>query len=163
MAPGFSGCSDFTGSEYATRIDTWSQIDNQIGKFPHPKSKFLISPLIQTKLREILGFDYKSYENHLSSSGCGALEIEGEYFVADISQLHVNGYSSIMYFDKNNEDIYLFWLKRQVLDKEYEIYGKRPTPIFIMESIRGRLNQTWGSVANFTLKDNQLLISEKQK
>ena len=147
----------------ADGIGTLSQITSQVGKYPHPKSEFFKSACLLTELQRILGPDYKAYREHLSQSGAGMLEKEGDYVSGDVSQLHVGGYSSLFYVDPKNEKIYLFWLKKSVSEKEYQIYGDGPIPAAVLSSIAKRMNQTWGHVATFKFAGERLVIEDAKK
>jgi hypothetical protein len=153
----------FSGSEYAARISTLSQVTSQVGKYPHPKSKFFRSPCLLTELRRILGSDYKAYREHLSSSGAGVLEKEGDYVCGDVSQLHVGGYGSLFYVNIRTQKMYLFWLKAAVRQKEYQIYGDGPIPACVLSSITKHMNETWGHVATFRFIGEGLVIEDVKR
>ena len=147
----------------ASRIRTLSQITSQVGKYPHPKSEFFKSACLLNELKRILGPDYKAYCEHLSASGAGMLTKEGDYFCGDVSQLHVGGYSSLFYVDAKNEKMYLFWLKKSVSEREYQIYGDGPIPAAVLASIAKHMNETWGHVATFRIIGERLVIESAGK
>ena len=78
---------------------------------------------------------------------------------ADLSQLHVGGYSSLVFVDINHHKMYLFWLKGTVSDKDYRIYGDRPIPETVSRVIEKELNTSWGHVAEFKVTGDNVIIS----
>jgi hypothetical protein len=153
----------FSDPKYAVRIGKLSEITSQIGKYPHPKSEFFKSTSLLTELRRILDSDYKAYREHLSFSGAGMLEKEADYVCGDVSQLHVGGYGSLLFVNAKTEKMYLFWLKGAVLDKKYQIYGDRPIPAAVLESIEKHMNETCGHIATFKFMGELLVIRKTEK
>ncbi len=97
-------------------------------------------------------------------SGCGAIEKQGDFLLMDVSQLHVGGYTSLIFIRLSDGAVFLFWLKTTVAQKDCSFYGERPLPEAISEIVESELNTAWGHVAQFHVSgekvDIQLVNSE---
>lgn len=82
-------------------------------------------------------------------SGCGAIEQKSGFLLMDVSQLHVGGYTSMIFVRSCDGAVFLFWLKKTVAEKEYNFYGQRPIPTAVSRIVESELNTTWGHVAHF--------------
>jgi hypothetical protein len=90
--------------------------------------------------KETLRSDYQAYRQHIAFSGCGPLELRDGYIFADVSQLHVGGYTSFIFIHSNDATTYVFWLKGTVRDKEWELYGPKPVPDAVLHTVEAELN-----------------------
>jgi hypothetical protein len=120
-----------------------------VGTFPCSNG-LLDDPVLLGALDAALGPDAPAYHDHLGFSGCGGIQEDDGLLMMDVSQLHVGGYSSLIFVSVPDESLYLFWLKGTVSDKIWEIYGPRPIPQRVMNWILAEMNQGWGHVARFT-------------
>ena len=136
---------------------SYNSLKKYIGKYPK-QTKFFDEPLVKSELKRILGKDYQQYRQHVGFSGCGPFILKDNLLYADVSQLHVGGYSSLVFADLKERRFFLFWLKGQVAAKEYQIYGDKPIPEPILGIIVEEMNQSWGHVAEFAIKDNTIAI-----
>lgn len=138
----------------------WLTLKRYIGTFPK-ETDFFNNPIVIKELKRILGSNYKLYLDHVSLSGCCSMISKDNLIVGDISQLHVGGYSSMIFIDIANRKMYLFWLSSTVSDKIYKIYGDRPIPKTILQLIVDNMNEGWGHVANFTIDSDSIKIEKK--
>lgn len=139
----------------------YDNLKKYIGKYPK-QTKFFNEPLVKSELKKILQNDYQQYLRHVGFSGCGPFMLKETFLYADVSQLHVGGYSSLVFVDLKERRFYLFWLKGQVAEKKYQIYGEIPIPGAILKAIVEEMNQSWGHVAEFEIKDNGIAINVKK-
>ena len=114
-----------------------------------------------SSLKVALENDYEAYREHIALSGCGAIEQRGEYLLIDVSQLHVGGYSSIMLIRPSDKQLYLFWLRSGVGEKDYKLYGNLPAPQKVKEIVADQMNEVWGHVASFSWAEDVLEINLK--
>jgi hypothetical protein len=91
-------------------------------------------------------------------SGCGAIEKRGEFLLMDVSQLHVGGYTSLIFVRLSDGVLFLFWLKSTVAKKEYSFYGEKPIPVAVSEIVESQLNTTRGHIAQFHIHGENVQI-----
>jgi hypothetical protein len=138
----------------------WVSLKKYIGTFPK-NTDFFKNPIIVNELKRILGADYKSYCDHVTLSGCGAMMSQDNLIYGDVSQLHVGGYGSEIFIDLQKRKIYLFWLPGMVRDKKYKIYGDKPIPQNILKLFVDNMNEGWGHVVNFSIESDSIKIDLK--
>jgi hypothetical protein len=80
------------------------------------------------------------------------------FVFADVSQLHVGGYTSFIFVRPIDGTTYVFWLKSAVRDKDWQLYGPRPVPESVLRTVETELNTEWGHVAQFRLDGQNLII-----
>jgi hypothetical protein len=131
-----------------------------IGKYPK-ETDFFDNPLVNEELKKILKDDFKSYLKFVSIAGCGEMNYKYGLVYGDISQLHVGGYSSLIFIDIDNKSFFLFWLKETVRDKNYKIYGQSPIQANVLNLIEQEMNISWGHVAEFLIKGDSISIKLK--
>ena len=125
----------------------------------YPCSNGLVEDQVFLKaLKTVLGPDYAAYREHMGFSGCGAIERRDSLLVMDVSQLHVGGYSSLIFVRPSDGTLFLFWLKASVSEKQWQIYGLRPVPKMVLEGIEASMNESWGHVARFRFLGETLEI-----
>jgi hypothetical protein len=76
----------------------------------------------------------------------------------DVSQLHVGGYSSLIFVRLTDGMLFVFWLKSQVGEKQWQFYGPRPIPETVTKTVEAEMNKEWGHVAKFTARGEELDI-----
>jgi hypothetical protein len=118
----------------------------------------LEDPILLQSLHKILGPDYQAYREHMRIAGCGGIERINGLLLLDVSQSHVGGYDSQIYIRENDGELFLFWLKSTVLEKNYKFYGPKPIPLGVSRAVESNLNEGWGHVAKFTVHGEQLEI-----
>jgi hypothetical protein len=91
-------------------------------------------------------------------SGCGAIEKRDRFLLMDVSQLHVGGYTSLIFVRLTDGAIFLFWLKSTVADKQWSFYGERPIPATVSQTVESELNKEWGHVARFSVHGENVEI-----
>ena len=91
-------------------------------------------------------------------SGCGAIEKRDGFLLMDVSQLHVGGYTSLIFIRLSDGAVFLFWLKSTVADKQWSFYGKRPIPATVSQIVESELNEQWGHVARFIIHGENVEI-----
>lgn len=128
-----------------------------VGTYPCSNGLLETRALLKA-LRSVLGPDYVAYRDHLSLSGCGAIERRDGFLLMDVSQLHVGGYSSLLFVNPSDGALYLFWLNASVAEKQWRIYGPRPVPEAVMQAIEADMNESWGHVARFRARGETLEI-----
>jgi hypothetical protein len=141
----------------ASHISDVRDITRFLGTYPCDNG-LLRSPAILSALRKTLGQDYREYRQHIALSGCGSLEMRDKYVFADVSQLHVGGYTSYILISPSDRTTYVFWLKSTVREKDWAFYGPRPIPETVLHIVETKLNEAWGHVANFRIVDQNLMI-----
>jgi len=133
---------------HPSRINNTRDLAKYVGTYPCSNG-LLKQPVLLSALRKILDGDYRAYREHMEFSGCGAIEKRGDFLLMDVSQLHVGGYTSLIFVRLSDGAVFLFWLKATVADKDYSFYGQRPIPSAISEIVESQLNTAWGHVAQF--------------
>jgi hypothetical protein len=141
----------------ARRLSDIREIGRFLGTYPC-ENGLLNSPSVTTALKTTLGSDYPAYRQHVASSGCGALEMRDGFVFADVSQLHVGGYTSFIFVHPIDGTTYVFWLKSAVWDKDWQLYGPRPVPESVLRTVETELNTGWGHVAQFRFDGQNLII-----
>ena len=76
----------------------------------------------------------------------------------DVSQLHVGGYSSLIFVRPTDEQLFVFWLRKSVSEKEYKLYGSVSASGEVKRVIVEKMNETWGHVAKFSWAEEELKI-----
>ena len=87
------------------------------------------------------------------------MAMRDQFVFADVSELHVGGYTSYIFVRPTDGTTYVFWLKSAVWDKNWELYGPRPVPEQLLHIIEAELNQGWGHVARFRFDGQNLVIT----
>ena len=146
-----------TANQGAASLPSLGALNDHLGEYPC-QTGVLAAPVLRASLKSVLGADYPAYEEHMSLSGCGAIEQRGEWILLDVSQLHVGGYDSLILVRPSDGAIYVSWLRSQVLQKQYKLYGPRPIPDAVKQAIVDNLNQGWGHVASFRWNGEELQI-----
>lgn len=136
-------------------------LERYVGTYPC-RNGLLKDPVLLDALRSVLGNDYAAYKDHMKFSGCGAIEQRADLLLLDVSQLHVGGYSSLILVRPSDGKLFLFWLKSTVAEKQWQLYGERPIPGSVSQAVQTELNTTWGRVAHFTMRDENLAIELAQ-
>lgn len=78
------------------RLTSTRELVKYVGTYPCSNG-LLRQPVLLSALRRILGNDYPAYRKHMKVSGCGAIEKRDELLLLDVSQLHVGGYTSMIF------------------------------------------------------------------
>jgi hypothetical protein len=146
-----------TKSSPAPRLTSTRDIGKYVGTYPCSNG-ILKDTVLLHALQNILGNDFGAYEQHMRASGCGAIERRDGFVMMDVSQLHVGGYSSLIFIRLSDGEPFLFWLKSTVAEKRWQIYGQRPIPESVTRNIEIEMNQVWGHVAKFKMHDETLDI-----
>lgn len=128
-----------------------------VGTYPC-SSGLLQQGVLLSSLRKILGGDYQAYREHMGMSGCGAIEKRDGFLLMDVSQLHVGGYTSLIFIRPSDGAVFLFWLKSTVAEKQCSFYGQRPIPTTIRQIVESELNEEWGHVARFSVHGENVEI-----
>jgi hypothetical protein len=136
---------------HALRITSTRDLAKYIGTYPCTNG-LLRQPILLSSLKRILDGDYNAYREHMKFSGCGAIEKRDRFLLMDVSQLHVGGYTSLIFVRLQDGVLFLFWLKSTVAQKEYRFYGPKPIPAAISQTVEQELNTTWGRVAQFHVR-----------
>lgn len=139
------------------KLTTIHDLVHYVGTYPCSNG-LLKDQVLLKELKSVLGPDYAAYRAHMGVSGCGAIERRDGYLLMDVSQLHVGGYSSLIFVRLNDGVLYLFWLKAAVPEKRWHIYGPRPVPKLVMRGIEADMNERWGHVARFRVRGEVLEI-----
>lgn len=63
----------------------------------------------------------------------------------------------------SDEQVYLFWLRSGVGDKDYKMYGRRPLPEEAKAIVADQMNVIWGHVAHFTWSGDEFQIDMQEK
>lgn len=114
--------------------------------------------VLLSALRNILGNDYPAYHEHIGLSGCGAIEKRDGFLLMDVSQMHVGGYTSLIFIRLSDGAVFLFWLKSTVAEKQGSFYGQRPIPAAVSQIVESELNSAWGHVAHFSVDGDHVDI-----
>jgi hypothetical protein len=139
------------------RLTSTRDLEKYVGTYPCSNGILKDATLLHA-LQNILGNEYDAYEQHMRASGCGAIERRDGFVMMDVSQLHVGGYSSLIFVRLSDGAPFLFWLKSTVAQKRWQIYGQRPIPETVSRNIEIEMNQVWGHVAKFKMRDEALDI-----
>ncbi|GEM_PF-2468733 len=140
-----------------TRLTNTRVLAKYVGTFPCRNG--LLRQLLQLpSVRKTLDGDYQAYQGHVKLSGCGAIGRRDGFLLMDVSQLHVGGYSSLMFIRLSDGAVFLFWLKSSVVDKQWSFYGQRPIPAVVSQDVESELNQKWGHVARFSVHGDNVEI-----
>jgi hypothetical protein len=148
-------------NKLAERLSDIHQISKYLGTYPC-ENGLLRSPALKSAFKRTLGADYREYLKHVSMSGCGRLEMRDQYVFADVSQLHVGGYTSYIFVRSGDDTTYIFWLNPPVREKHWAFYGPKPIPGPVLETVETELNQAWGHVARFRIVGQNLEIDLKK-
>lgn len=140
-----------------TRLANTRDLAKYVGTYPCSNG-LLKDPVLLSSLRKLLGRDYHAYREHMSFSGCGAIAKRDGFLLLDVSQLHVGGYTSLIFVRLSDGAPYLFWLKSTVAEKDWSFYGKRPIPDAVSQNVESELNTAWGHVAHFKVTGDTLEI-----
>ncbi len=130
-----------------------------LGKYAgtYPCSNGLLKQrALLSSLKNILDGDYAAFRAHMRVSGCGAIEKRDGFLLMDVSQLHVGGYTSLIFVRLSDGAVFLFWLKKTVAEKDYSFYGQRPIPAAVSQIVESELNTTWGHVAKFQVRGEKV-------
>ena len=146
----------------AKRLSDIREIGRFLGTYPCANG-LLSSPALTSALKTTLGSDYQTYRQHVALSGCGAMVVRDGFVFADVSQLHVGGYTSYIFVRPTDGAMWVFWLKSAVWDKNWELYGPRPIPESLLHTTEVELNTGWGHVAEFRFDRENLVIKLKKK
>lgn len=128
-----------------------------VGSYPCANG-LLKQRVLLNSLKDILNEDYEAYREHMKFSGCGAIEKKDGLLLMDVSQLHVGGYTSMIFVRSRDGALFLFWLKKTVAEKDYSFYGKRPIPAVVSRIVESELNTSWGHVAHFRVHGENVEI-----
>jgi hypothetical protein len=141
----------------AAELSDIHMIGKFLGAFPC-ENGLINSPALRSVLKRALDTDYREYENFSSLAGCGRLERRDQYVFADISQLHVGGYTSYIFVRPRDGTTYVFLLNSTVSEKHWTLYGPKPVPDIVLQTVGAELNGAWGHVANFQFVGQNLQI-----
>ena len=116
------------------RLTSTRDLAQYVGTYPCSNG-LLKQPVLLDTLKKTLGPDYDAYREHMQLSGCGAIERRDGFLFLDVSQLHVGGYSSLIFVRLSDGELFVFWLKSTVADKQWQLYGPRPIPETIIHAV----------------------------
>jgi hypothetical protein len=139
------------------RLTSTRDLEKYVGTYPCSNG-ILKDPVLLNALKSILGRDYRAYREHMQFSGCGAIERRDDFLLMDVSQLHVGGYSSLIFVRINDGKLFLFWLKSTVSEKQWQFYGQKPLPETVKRNVEIEMNSEWGHVAQFKMRGEILDI-----
>ncbi len=149
-------------NSFAGQSPNASILDMYVGTFPCAgKDRLFREPAVLQALKTALGNDWKAFEQHRAVSGCSAVDRYNNYLFVDVAQLHVGGYDSMILFNPENKQAYVFWLKGRVLDGDAVTYGQRPIPLDVLEKFQRELSIAWGHAASFLVQNGELVIVDK--
>lgn len=131
-----------TSRSNAAHLSDIHQIGRFVGTFPC-ETGLLNSPALRAAFKRTLAADYAEYLKHISISGCGKLEMRGQYAFADVSELHVGGYTSYIFVRPDNGAMYVFWLNSTVAQKQWAFYGPKPIPDIVLQTVADDLFECW--------------------
>ena len=149
--------TDAASQSHPLRINSTRDLAKYVGTYPC-NNGLLQQRVLLSSLRNILNDDYQAYQEHMKFSGCGAIEQKSGFLLMDVSQLHVGGYTSMIFVRSRDGAVFLFWLKKTVAEKEYSFYGQRPIPTAVSRIVESELNTTWGHVAHFHVRGENVEI-----
>jgi hypothetical protein len=140
-----------------TRITNTRDLVKYVGTYPCSNG-LLHQQVLLSSLRKTLDGDYQAYREHMRLSGCGAIEKRDGFLLMDVSQLHVGGFTSLIFIRLSDGAIFLFWLKSTVANKNWSFYGQRPIPATVSQTVESELNKEWGHVARFSVHGENIEI-----
>lgn len=140
-----------------TRLTSTRDLTKYVGTYPCSNG-LLRQQVLLSALRSILGDDYPAYRAHMKLSGCGAIEKRDKFLLLDVSQLHVGGYTSMIFVRVADGAVFLFWLKSTVAEKQWGFYGPQPIPTSVSQIVGSELNEQWGHVAQFSVHGDAVQI-----
>jgi hypothetical protein len=146
-----------TNSAPVPHLTSTRDIEKYVGTYPCGNGILKDATLLHS-LQNILRNDYAAYKQHMRASGCGAIERRDGFVMMDVSQLHVGGYSSLIFIRLSDGAPFLFWLKSTVAEKRWQMYGRKPIPESVLRNIEIEMNQAWGHVAKFKMRGEMLDI-----
>jgi hypothetical protein len=138
-------------------ITSTRDLAKYVGTYPCTNG-LLKQPVLLSSLKQILRGDYEAYREQMKFSGCGAIERRDGFLLMDVSQMHVGGYTSLIFVRLRDGALFLFWLKSTVAQKEYSFYGQKPIPAPVSKIVESELNATWGHVAQFHVHGENVRI-----
>lgn len=142
---------------HPTRLASTRDLAKFVGTYPCSNG-LLQDRVLLSSLRKVLDSDYQAYREHMGLSGCGAIEKRDGFLLMDVSQLHVGGYTSLIFIRLHDGALFLFWLKSTVAEKHWSFYGQRPIPTTVCQIVESELNKEWGHVAQFSFDGENLEI-----
>jgi hypothetical protein len=142
-------------------VQSLAALPRYVGTYPCTNG-VIVSPVMQEALKRALGPDFAAYQKHVALASCGPVEVEGQYYVIDESQMGVGGHTSLIFVKLPEETVHVFWLKSLLAERNCAIYGPRPVPKEVMASILRRMNEGWGRVARFTARGDKVDIVIKK-
>jgi hypothetical protein len=143
------------------RLTSTLDLEQWVGTYPCSNG-LLKHPVLLDALKNVLGRDYRAYRKHMQLSGCGAMERRDGFLLMDVSQLHVGGYSSLIFVRLTDGMLFVFWLKSTVAEKQWQFYGPRPIPETVTQTVETEMNKEWGHVARFKVRGAELDIELRQ-
>ena len=143
------------------RLTSTRDLAHYVGTYPCSNG-LLKDRVLLGALKKTLGPEYDAYREHIHFSDCGAIERRDGFLLLDVSQLHVGGYSSLIFVRLTDGNLFLFWLKSTVADKQWQLYGPRPIPETVLHTVETEMNTSWGHVALFSMRGEQLDIEVRQ-
>jgi hypothetical protein len=138
-------------------LDSLQDLSQYLGTYPCSNG-LLHSPVLLNALAATLKKDYAAYREHMSESGCGAIERRGGYILMDVSQLHVGGYGSVILVRRTDGVVFVYWLRSTVAKGKAHIYGPRPVPAEALAIFAHDESVGWGHVACFTISADTIVI-----
>ncbi len=142
-------------------VQSLAALPRYVGTYPCANG-VIIAPVVQEALKRALGADFTAYQKHIGLASCGPVEREGQFIVMDESRMGVAGHTSYIFVRLPDEAVYVFWLKSLLTERNYQVYGPRPVPKEVMDSIVRRMNEGWGRAAQFTARGDKLDIVIKK-
>jgi len=136
-------------------------LNTYVGTYPC-RNGLLKTRVLRQAIMSTLGSDSSSYAEHIAQSGCGQIEKQQDLIVMDMSQVHVGGYSSLIFVKPSGGAVWLYWLDAPVAPgAPSRIYGSRPVPASVLNAIEQRMNEGWGHVAHFRVDADSIVIERK--
>ena len=133
-----------------------------VGTYPC-RNGLLNARALRQAFMSTLGFDSSSYAQHITQSACSRIEKEHGLLVMDVSQLHVGGYSSLIFVDPSKGLAWVYWLDGPVApNAPSRIYGSRPVPAVLLSAVEQRMNNSWSHVAHFRADADSLIIERNK-
>ena len=143
-------------------LPSLKDLTRYVGEYPC-ENGILDAPVLQAALRKALTSEYDEYRKHLRLSGCGAIEKRDPYWLMDVSQLHVGGYSSIILVRQSDNQLFLLWLKTMVRDETLKVYSDGPIESSAIKEFSRAMNVAWGHVACFAPEGDTLKVDTTRK
>ncbi len=164
------------GYEYKARLEAMASLQKWLdsGRFAHNAGLMLYlgesgisshlfdDSEVQDGLRAILQNRYKAYRDFLQQAGSDTVHMRGDYLTVDRSQLHVGGYNSTLFINMRDGTFSLFWLNDTVREGKPEFFGVEPVPPAVLQMVADDMNQGWGHVAKFSIKQGRLQITPQK-